>query len=296
MRKRLNSTVKAIEQIIENIQETGEIPMPIWQIVNGGVNEIPEDEKTESIEEQLAAVGGESKDVFLSKEANREQLEIAKRIESNNAVLVQGPPGTGKTHTIANLMGHFFAEGKSVLVTSYTSKALSVLKDKVAPNLQNLCVSVLDESNTDMEKAIDGISSYMTHTTSYQLKKEKDEAEVKRGKIIKNLADTRRKIFNIINRENNCIILNGEEISPSKAAKFVADNIATLSNIIPGKVCSQTLPLTFDQLVDLYRSNEYISENEEKELNNELPDPETLPDPFYFSDIVEKNAGCFGTM
>ena len=288
MRKRLNGTIKAIERIIENIQETGEIPIPIWQIVNGGINENSEDEKTESIEEQLAAVGGESKDVFLSKEANREQLEIAKRIESNNAVLVQGPPGTGKTHTIANLMGHFFAEGKSVLVTSYTSKALSVLKDKVAPNLQNLCVSVLDESNTDMEKAIDGISSYMTHTTSYQLKKEKDEATVKRDEIIKNLADTRRKIFNIINRENKCISLNGEEISPSKAAKFVADNVDTLSNIIPGKVCSQILPLTFDQLVDLYRSNEYISENEEKELNNELPDPQILPDPSYFSDVVEK--------
>ena len=288
MRKRLNSTVKVIEQIIENIQETGEIPMPIWQIVNGGVNEITEDEKTESVEEQLAAVGGESRDVFLSKEANREQLEIAKRIEANNAVLVQGPPGTGKTHTIANLMGHFFAEGKSVLVTSYTSKALSVLKDKVEPNLRNLCVSVLDESNADMEKTIDGISSYMSDTTSSQLKKEKDAAAVTREEIIQNLADVRRKIFNIIKRENSSIVLNGEEFSPSKAAKFVADNVETLSNIIPGKVCSHNLPLTFDQLVDLYRSNECLSENDEQELNNELPDPQTLPDPSYFSGVVEK--------
>lgn len=287
MRKRLNGTIKAIERIIENIQETGEIPIPIWQIVNGGINENFEDEKTESIEEQLAAVGGESKDVFLSKEANREQLEIAKRIEFNNAVLVQGPPGTGKTHTIANLMGHFFAEGKSVLVTSYTSKALSVLKDKVVPNLQNLCVSVLDESNSDMEKAIAGITSYMSDTTSVQLKKEMDTAAIQRNDIIEKLADVRRKIFKIINRENSCIVLNGEEISPSKAAKFVADNIDKL-DYIPGKTSSSVLPLTFDQLADLYRSNEYISENEEKELNNELPDPKTLPTPYVFSDILER--------
>ena len=288
MRKRLNGTAKAIEQIIENIEETGEIPVPIWQIVNGGVNEISEDEKTESIEEQLAAVGGESKDVFLSKEANREQLEIAKRIECNNAVLVQGPPGTGKTHTIANLMGHFFAEGKSVLVTSYTSKALSVLKDKVAPNLQNLCVSVLDESNSDMEKAIDGITSYMSDTTSVQLKKEMDAAAIQRNDIIEKLADVRRKIFKIINQENTCIVFNGEEISPSQAAKFLADNLVALSDVIPGKIYSSNLPLSFDELVDLYRSNEYLSENDEQELNNELPDPQIFPDPSSFSDVVEK--------
>lgn len=138
MRKRLDGTVKAIEQIIENVQETGYVPAPIRDIVSGGKIELPEDKGEETIEEQLAAVGGESADVLLSKEANKEQLEIAKRIENYNAVLVQGPPGTGKTHTIANLMGHFLAQGKSVLVTSQTPKALTVLKEKVAPGLQNL--------------------------------------------------------------------------------------------------------------------------------------------------------------
>ena len=72
----------------------------------------------------LAATSGESQEILLSKEANKEQLEIAKRIEKYNAVCVQGPPGTGKTHTIANLLGHFLAQGKNVLVTSHTPKAL----------------------------------------------------------------------------------------------------------------------------------------------------------------------------
>ena len=130
VRKRLDGTPKAIEKIIENIQQTGFVPAPISDIVSGGKIDLPEDDGEESIEEQLAAVGGESVDVLLSKEANKEQLEIAHRIEQYNAVLVQGPPGTGKTHTIANLMGHFLAQGKSVLVTSHTKKALSVLKKK----------------------------------------------------------------------------------------------------------------------------------------------------------------------
>lgn len=103
VRKRLNGTLKAIEQIIENVKEHGEIPAPIGDIVSGGRIEIPEDKGEKSIEEQLAAIGGESIEILLSKEANREQLEIARRIENYNAVLVQGPPGTGKTHTILTL-------------------------------------------------------------------------------------------------------------------------------------------------------------------------------------------------
>ena len=160
--------MKAIEQIIEHVSETGEVPAPIGDIVEGGKIDIPEETGTPSIEDQLAAVGGESVDVLLSKEANKEQLEIARRIERYNAVLVQGPPGTCKTHTIANLMGHFLAQGKSVLVTSQTQKALSVLKEKVTPGLQNLCVSVLDDSNVDMEKSIDGITSYMAQTKALE--------------------------------------------------------------------------------------------------------------------------------
>ena len=166
LRRRMDGALKAIEQIIEHVDETGEVPAPIGDIVEGGKIDIPEDTGETSIEEQLAAVGGESVDILLSKEANKEQLEIARRVERYNAVLVQGPPGTGKTHTIANLLGHFLAQGKSVLVTSHTQKALSVLKEKVAPGLQSLCVSVLDDSNADMEKSIDGITSYMARSTS----------------------------------------------------------------------------------------------------------------------------------
>ena len=41
MRKRLDGTLKAIEQIIENVSETGYIPEPIREIVSGGKIELP---------------------------------------------------------------------------------------------------------------------------------------------------------------------------------------------------------------------------------------------------------------
>ncbi|NLV16308.1 MAG: AAA family ATPase [Syntrophomonadaceae bacterium] len=287
MRKRIDGTLKAIEQIIENVQETGYVPAPIREIVSGGKIEPPKDTEEETLEEQLASVGGESFDVLLSKEANKEQLEIAKRIELYNAVLVQGPPGTGKTHTIANLMGHFLAQGKSVLVTSQTPKALSVLKEKVAPGLQNLCVSVLEDSNVDMERSIDGITDYMSKTTSHELRQELDRLASERKEVIRDLASVRRKIFRIINQECNCIVYNGEEISPSKAAAFVLEHTEDLS-YIPGKVrLDVPLPLSFAELTDLYRSNEGISVQDEAELATTLPSPEELISPTDFSKVCE---------
>lgn len=279
VRKKVDGTLKAVEQIIENIEETGYVPPHIGDIVNGGKIDIPNDDHEETVEEQLAAVGGESVDILLSKEANKEQLEIAQRIENYNAVLVQGPPGTGKTHTIANLMGHFLAQGKSVLVTSHTKKALTVLKEKVAPGLQNLCVSVLDDSNVDMEKSVDGITTYIGKHTSHELKKQTDATAQERRHVIADLAETRKKLFTIINREYNSIVLNGEEISPSKAAVFVLDHAEDLS-YIPGKVrLYSPLPASFEELADLYRSNEGITAADEPELACDLPEPAQLLSP-----------------
>ncbi len=285
VRKRVDGTIKAVKQIIENIEETGEIPPHLVNIVSGGKIDNSVDKHEVTIEEQLAAVGGESIDILLSKEANKEQLEIAQRIERYNAVLVQGPPGTGKTHTIANLMGHFLAQGKSVLVTSHTKKALTVLKDKVSPGLQNLCVSVLDDSNIDMEKSIDGITDYMSKYTSHELKRQMDNVDIERKQVIADLADTRKKLFTIINRECNTIVLNGEETSPSKAAAFVLDHAEDLS-YIPGDVrLYESLPVTFSELTYLYRSNEGITIQDEPELACELPNPATLLSPTEFIKI-----------
>ena len=287
VRKRLDGTVKAIDKIIKNIEETGFVPAHLLDIVNGGRIERPE-EKEESIEELLAKTGGESIDILLTKEANKEQLEIAKRIDMYNAVLVQGPPGTGKTHTIANLVGDFLAKGKSVLVTSYTKKALSVLKDKLPKNMQSLCVSVLDDSNEDMEKSIDGITERMSKYTSFELKKEINELKEKRLKIIDDLSKNRKKIYDILNSEYKSIVLNGEEISPTEAAIFIMKNRNKLDYINGNVKLYTPLPLSEDELNFLYSTNNDITVNEEKELNYNLPNPSNLIKPSVLENNLKK--------
>lgn len=288
VRKRVDGTQKVVNQIIENLEEVGDIPSYLLDIVSGGKIEPSENRKEESIEEQLAAVGGESVDILLSKEANKEQLEIARRIELHNAVLVQGPPGTGKTHTIANLMGHFLAQGKTILVTSHTKKALTVLKDKIVRGLQGLCVSVLDDSNEDMEKSIDAITEYMSKYTSFELEEEREALASERKQVIDDLAYVRKKIFETIQKEYREIDLNGEKISVSGAAKFVSEHREDLS-YIPGDVRAYSpLPVSFFELASLYESNENLTDLDEKELDCELPRPDMLISPVEFEKVYRK--------
>ena len=292
LRRRLDGTPKAIERIIRHIQDTDFVPAPICDIVSGGRSEMPEDLEEQTLEQQLAAVGGEDPDIFLSKEANSEQLQIAKRIDRSNAVLVQGPPGTGKTHTIANLMGHFLAQGLSVLVTSHTPKALSVLKDKIPQGLQNLCVSVLEDSNADMERSIDGIAEYMSRTTSHELKRDMELLAEERLHIIDQLAQIRKKLFRVIHQECSSISWQGEALSPTAAARFVLERQEEL-DYIPGRV-DETLPLPLSraELVELYRSNEELTPADERELAVELPRREELLAPVELQKLLDSLASA----
>ena len=292
-RERMDGSLKNIREIISMAEDGWEFPPAISDIVEADSNPPVKEPEPEDIGERLAGIGGESVEILLSKEANREQLEIARRIETENAVLVQGPPGTGKTHTIANLMGHFLAQGKSLLVTSHTSKALKVLKDKLDPRLRNLCVTVLEDNNLDMERSVDGISDYMSRHTAFDLKKEVERLQPRREEISRKLADTRKKLFAMMHEEMNCITLDGNEYTPRDAALFVRKNKERLEHIIPGDVQPDAaLPLSHDELVELYRSNDMVSQEEELELECALPDPGTLLEPEKYADMAAGLERC----
>src|SRR5205814_2047410 len=138
----------------------------------------------------------EDETILFSKPANAEQLEIARRLTKHPAVLVQGPPGTGKTHTIANLIGHLLAQGKSVLVTSEKPKALRVLREKVVEPLQPLCASILqDDSRKQMESTIDAISERLARSDADKLEREAATLSQQRIEILRQLREARQKLL-----------------------------------------------------------------------------------------------------
>jgi len=128
---------------------------------------------------------------------NDEQFEIVKRLNEQDAVTVKGPPGTGKSHTIANLISHFVAQGKSILVVSHNAKALSVLKDKLPKSIQELAVSLVNDGkgNENLKASVNAI----IRNLSQRYKKNKvAELETQLTELEKKYADTLSEIYKAV--------------------------------------------------------------------------------------------------
>ena len=92
----------------------------------------------------------------------------------------------------------------------------------------------------------------------------------------------------MIQQECNTIVYNGEELSPSAAAQFVVAHSDDLS-YIPGNVrVPSLLPLSFEQLANLYRSNGNLTEVDEQELECGLPSPEEIASPEAFEQTIKQ--------
>ncbi len=281
-----NGVKEAVRKIQELIDDGQPIPAPLRHLLRGyeegeGVSSATDQEETPM--ERLATVGGESKDVLLALAANRDQLQIAKKVQTNDAVLVQGPPGTGKTHTIANLLGNLLADGQRVLVTSATDKALSVLRDKLPEVIQPLCVTLLDNradsATEDLKRAVDGICSTIGRA-DYQIavleRRDKEQTKEREG-LLKELSEVRQQLFAIRDREGNKVPFEGESHTLSDWAKWVHDN-ESLGQVLPDSVSSATLTLSSQELEALYQTNAKLTLDDEKALSGWLPYPKALPD------------------
>ena len=207
---------------------------------------------------------------------------------SHRAVVVQGPPGTGKTHTIANLLGHFLAEGKNVLITSQTKKALDVLKEKIPTDIQDLCISMLDDDSSDLGNSVESISEKLGYLNLETLKNEYEEIENQRNELKEDIKNIKRKIFNIKYQESHPIIYNNESITLREAGEFLRKNQRELDRI-PGIVSSGvTCPINNENLTFLksgYKKS--VSKEEEKEIElglNKLSDFWTLEE---FKEMLE---------
>lgn len=176
LRKRdTRSFTSVYEKIIEDIESSDKTEIPT-------LDDLIELERTESS-------GGTQTDnielrdsdtIYFPNKFNEEQKTIINKARFNNKVLVQGPPGTGKSHTIANLICHLLANGKKVLVTAYTKRALEVLKDKLPDEFKSLTVNLLSGDSSsiqDLEASVNTINDELSNTDIDVLQNEIDVLE-----------------------------------------------------------------------------------------------------------------------
>ncbi len=202
-----------IAMLTEPATENKEITLPAYRglsMVNGSDSYI-----------------GTSAELYFPKAFNDEQVQIIQQLDVHDGVVVQGPPGTGKTHTIANVICHYLALGKRVLVTSMKDPALKVLQEKLPESIRPLAVSLLTSENEGLKKfeyTIKKISSEISSINRDAYKKEIVILDNQIDTIHAQLANTDNKITAWARLNLDDIVVDGETIKPIDAATEVAQN------------------------------------------------------------------------
>lgn len=171
--------------------------------------------------------GVKTRDLYFPKPFNDEQVRIIQLLEVSDGVVVQGPPGTGKTHTIANVICHYLAEGKRVLVTSMKDPALAVLREQLPAEIRPLAISLLTSEQDGMkqfEHAIQKIASEVQSldrgSTARAISQLEESIDALHGK----LSGIDRKISDWAKKNLTKITLETEQIDPQDGAREVVEN------------------------------------------------------------------------
>ena len=293
LRKRVGGIASAVDGIIDDIDRR-KIFAPALVQITGSTDEwdsappapAPAAEAPAAAED-TSATGAfpaiapiHDDDVLLGKEANEEQIQIIKRLSHSGSVLVQGPPGTGKTHTIANLIGHQLAQGKSILVTAQTAKALRVLRDKVPEVLRPLCVAVLgsdQDARRQLETSIGSITERLTTETSASLATRATGLRGRRKELLTESKVLQQDLRESLENEYRDIMVDERRFTPSDAARYVKAH-QTQHAWIPGPVKLAT-PLTLNstEIGRLYALGAAFTAREEQDARRPLPNLDELP-------------------
>lgn len=268
LRARTQGFANAVDQILRDLDSGGRVPDSLLRITGFDVAVDTGD-----------AASLDDRAILLSKESNDEQFRLARRLQRSSCVLVQGPPGTGKTHTIANLIGHLLSEGKSVLVTAQTSKALRVLRDMVVKPLRALCLSVLDndtENRAMLDRSVEEITRRLGDADAGMLLEEAEKLRLHRESLLNEAAQLRAAIFAARRAEATPVASLGGTMPLQDAVRTVQEN-AAVHGWLPGPLTPETAPpLSITEFAQLYQTNAGLTPQDEADLAHPVPPADKL--------------------
>lgn len=260
-----------INHILEQIDKGYEIPKTIEALVTN--------EKIEHTESEKEEWKDLEKDLLFPLPYNTEQKEIATRLLNNFGLVVQGPPGTGKSHTIANLICHLLAHGKSVLVTSETDRALKALKNMIPEEISSLCMSVIGNENKDMdnlESAVKNITDNLS-INPVQLQQEIGVLRIKLNECKRNQDNIIDKLKYIWKNENATISYHGRDYSIMEISKWLKENEEEYSWIeddINSHIKSPISESEFEEVIEFLNE---VPNKEREMISKVLPILDKMP-------------------
>lgn len=288
-RRKRSGYSRAIDNILDDLSNNPLDSDALARIVGGFEEESENIENGESAYDSL--LDQWRSDLFLTKDANIEQIDILKFLEQGSHVLVQGPPGTGKTHTIGNIIGHLLAHGKRVLVTGQTTKALEEVRDSVVEPLRPLCVSVLGGDalhKAQMQQSVDHITSQMAGLNEKALERDIKNLLNTREDRLNQLKEVQRRLVHAIGQDKDPMQIGDKEWSPIEAADYVRSHESSDGWITDQPALVAPIPLTPEEIYQLYGTNDAVSEDTELNLKLELPDPNNIISPDYLSELSQE--------
>src|SRR6266702_4637846 len=173
--------------------------------------------------------GKSQEELYFPLPYNDEQVTIVQYLERAPGVTVQGPPGTGKTHTIANIVCHYLAKGRRVLVTSRGERALEVLRDKIPEEVRPLTVALLAsdrEGVRQFQTAIEAIQHQVSQLNPEITKREIVTTTSAIDRAHSELIDLDRRVDEIAAAQLADINVDGVLMRAQKLAQLVVGGAA----------------------------------------------------------------------
>lgn len=167
-----------------------------------------------------------ARELFFPMPYNEEQVSIIQKLESNDGVVVQGPPGTGKTHTIANVICHYLAQGKRVLVTAKGESALAVVQEKLPERIRPLCVSLLSDERDgkkQFEHSIQTIAARVSQLNPVQSEKAIAAGESLIDQLHAKISNVDKTVEDYAQRQMRTYEFRGKSVSPEEMAREVLE-------------------------------------------------------------------------
>lgn len=167
---------------------------------------------------------GPAEELYFPLPYNEEQVTIVQRLERAPGVTVQGPPGTGKTHTIANIICHYLATGRRVLVTSRGEPALEVLQSKIPEEVRPLTVALLAsdrEGVRQFQASIEAIQHQVSQLNPEQTRRDIGTLQSAIDRAHAELASIDRRIDEIAITQLSEVEVDGVPMRAQKLAELV---------------------------------------------------------------------------
>ena len=171
-----------------------------------------------------SASNGKVQELFFPLPYNHEQVTIVEQLERANGVAVQGPPGTGKTHTIANIVCHYLATGRKVLVTAKGEQALEVLQSKIPEEVRPLTVALLAGDREGMRQFQSSIEAIIHNVSQLNPDVVKTQIQTFRSAIDRahtELATIDRRVDGIAVSQLSDVEVDGVQMRAQKMAELV---------------------------------------------------------------------------